>query len=224
MKKGFIVLLTCLAFHTGYGQEGLKVGIKLNPLIAFARQTDADGNEDPRRSNDTRIGWVYGITGDYYLAPNYGFHSGIHVVAKGYSEVFARDTLPNSDQNVRISSIEIPFTALLRSNELGNGLFLKGFFGLSLDMNVGYNNKYEGSNPISGEVGDGSVKGANKVKGLGFSFVVGPGIDWELGGVGTLGLGVTYHQGLTNVNRKKNTNNENTIRANYISLDVDYFF
>ena len=219
-----LIISFCLVMGTlsVKGQE-VKFGFKLNPLIGFASQTDDSGNSLDNRSTSARLGWVYGIVMDNLLSENYGFHTGITIVNKGWDEEYARDTLPLSNQSIRVTSLEIPFTALLRSQEIGSNLFVKGFFGLSMDVNIGYRNAYTGSHPFEPEPGNGELRGGGRVRDLGISFVVGPGLDWE-SSFGTLGLGITWHQGLSNINKKKNTGNDIKIKPRYLSLDVEYFF
>ena len=219
-----VIISFCLLFsHSALIAQDIKFGFKLNPLIGFASQTDQDGQSLDDRETSARIGWVYGLVMDNLLSENYGFHTGITIVNKGWDETFRRDTLPASNQSVRVTSLEIPFTALLRSNEIGSDFFIKGFFGLSMDINIGYKNSYTGSHPFQAEPGSGELRGGGRVRDLALSFVVGPGVDWETS-FGTLGLGITWHQGLTNINKKKNTGNDIIIRPRYLSFDVEYFF
>jgi len=223
MKKLlFAAMLLGSMMATIQAQE-FKLGFKLNPLIGFVSQTDDDGNDLDDRTSGARVGWMYGIVADYRLTDNYGIHTGFTIVNKGFTEEFSRDTLLVSDQNIRVTSIEIPVTALLRSNEITNGVYFKGYFGLSLDVNIGYRNEYTGSHPFEPRNENGTLTGGGRVRNLGLTFVVGPGIDWETG-IGTMGLGVTFHQGLTNINSKKNTGNDIDIKPRYISFDVAYYF
>ena len=224
MKKVFTFLAAIFWGGILFGQStGLKLGVKINPIVSYVKQTNIDGEEVQDRLTSSRIGWVYGITANLLAGSNYGIHSGVHIVSKGYEERFTRDTVAISDQVVKVSSIELPLAILMRSNEVGDGFYLKGIFGLSADLNVGYQNNYKGSNPFTGEEKDGTIRGADKVKNLGLSFILGPSIDWEAG-IGILSLGLSLHQGLTNINRKRNTNNENTLKINYLSINVEYFF
>ena len=223
MRRLLIISFCLVLGNTALNAQDVKFGFKLNPLIGFASQTDDDGNSLDDRSTGARLGWVYGIVMDNLISDNYGFHTGITIVNRGWDEEYSRDTLPISNQSIRVTSLEIPFTALLRSEEIGSNLFIKGFFGLSMDINIGYKNSYTGSHPFREEAGNGEIRGGGRVRDLGLSFVVGPGIDWE-SSFGTLGLGITWHQGLTNINKKKNTGNDILIRPRYLSLDVEYFF
>jgi len=223
MKKLLFVALVWIVSLNAVNAQELKLGFKFNPLIGFAAVTDDSGNEVPNRSNGARVGWMYGIVANYRITENYGIYTGVTIVNKGFTEEFARDTLFTSDQNIRVTTLEVPLTALLRSNEIANGIRFKGFFGFSLDLNVGYRNEFSGSNPFEPENGSGQVKGGNRLRNFGLSFIVGPGVDWETS-IGTLGLGITFHQGLTNINKEKNTNFDGEIKPRYVSFDVDYFF
>ncbi len=223
MKKILFTGLCFLLFVGNLQAQEFKLGFKLNPIIGFASQTDEDGNDLDNRDSGARVGWLYGIVADYRITDNYGIHTGFTIVNRGFTEEFRRDTLPVSDQSIRVTSIEIPVTALLRSNEISNGIYFKGFFGLSFDVNIGYRNEFTGSNPFEAVAENGTIKGGGRLRDLGLSFIVGPGIDLETS-VGTLGLGVTFHQGLTNINNKKNTGNEINIKPRYISFDVAYYF
>lgn len=214
-----IVATTSLSIHA----QQLKIGLKLNPIIGFANVNDEDGNSVDNREQSIRPGWAYGLTANYLITENYGLYSGIHIVRKGYDETFRRDTLPTSDQSIGISSVEIPLAILLRSNEISNGLYVRGIFGVTFDVNIGYQNKYSGSNPFNTETGSGTIRDGKRIKNGGLSFIIGPGVDLETS-LGNIALGITYHQGLSNVNPKNRNNNNLTIKPNYVALDIEYFF
>ena len=224
MKK-ITLLSCCMLFVLGmYAQEGLKIGLRFHPIISFTTVTDDNGNKPQNRDNSARLGWSYGITGSYGITENYAFYTGIHIVNKGFNEVYdAEPALPASDQNIRITSIEVPIAAQLRTNEIGTGLYFKGLFGVSIDFNVGYRNNYDDLDPFDLTPESGTIRDTKKINPLALTFIVGPAFDLETN-FGTLGFGLTYHQGLTNINNKSNVGNDNKIRINYVSLDALYYF
>ncbi|RMG75153.1 MAG: hypothetical protein D6722_01435 [Bacteroidetes bacterium] len=213
-----------------YAQQGLKIGLRFSPIFASASITDQDGN-DIVENISTKVGISYGLMANYGITDNYGFHSGIHIVQKGFKrteDVVLPDnggTLSNAVQDVRLTTVEIPLALKGRSPEIGRGFFINGLFGGSIDITAGYRNQYSVYNPVTKQAvaESGTTKNSKLANPVALSFIFGLGGEYEMN-IGTLNAGFFYHRGLTNVNNRSQFGNEESIRVNYLSLDLGYYF
>ncbi len=218
------ILLTVLLFSLGFGlmaQSGVRLGLQVSPLIGYATVTDKNNNDLTDFNATARAGYAYGLAFEYGFTDNYGIHSGINIVNKGFSY---QPTGSADPLKWKVTTLQVPIAAKLRSSRIADNLYIKGIFGLTADFQVGHSVEYlsiVNANPPAFEVL--STKDTKRVIPVGFSFIVGPGVDVELP-IGTFAFNFVYHQGLTNVNSSKNGFTDTRIKSNYVSLDVAYFF
>jgi hypothetical protein len=217
MKKVFFTAFFCLLVLSVSAQQGFKIGLRFSPIISYASILDSTKSSIPGLDKSAKIGFSYGLLANYGFTDNYAFHTGVHIVTKGYSTSTTTTTT-----NVKYTSVEIPIALKLRSNEVATGIYIKGLFGISADVNVGFKNEYTGFNPYTGAPGDGTIKDTKYINPFTTTFIFGPGAEWDLS-FGVVDLGLIFHQGLMNINNKKQTG-EGIIRVNYVSLDLGYYF
>ncbi|MDP5172550.1 MAG: PorT family protein [Bacteroidia bacterium] len=224
MKKFTILLILALAAAPLLkAQEGVKIGLRFAPIVAFTSITNEAGNDLPGTTVSSRLGYSYGLMATYGFTDNYGIYTGVHIVNKGFSRTDVGDSL-TSTQKVTATTVEIPIALRGRSNEIGNGIYINGLFGISLDVKAAYKNEFTGSNPVTGELGNGTTKDLALINPLTASFLFGAGADWYVDRVGTFNFGLIFHQGLVNLNSQKNFNNLEVIKVSYLSLDLAYLF
>ena len=223
MKRIVTLLIVLMATSAALrAQEGVKIGLRFSPLISFTTITDENGNNIPGNTVSGKVGFSYGLHGTYGFTDNYGLYSGVHIVRKGF-ERSDSDSL-NTTQDVVATTVEIPLALRGRSNEIGNGIFLNGLFGASLDIRAGYSNTYTGANPVDGTAGNGTTKNSSLINPVTASFLFGGGADWFVDRVGTFNFSLIFHRGLLNLNSQRNFNNQEVIRVSYLSLDIAYIF
>lgn len=224
MKKVFTVLLILSATAPLLkAQEGLKIGLRFSPLVAFTSITDETGNNIAGNTVSSKIGFSYGLAATYGFTDNYGIYSGVHIVRKGFKRTDVRDSV-SFTQDVAATTVEIPLALRGRSNEIGNGIYLSGLFGVSLDVRAGYTNEFTGANPVTMVAGNGTTKNSSLINPITASFLFGAGADWFVDRVGTFNFGIIFHRGLLNLNNQSNFGNEEVINVSYLSLDVAYMF
>lgn len=225
MKRTFILILALSAYFSSTAQQGFSIGLRFSPIFSFASITDDVGNTPAGLETSGKLGLSYGLNLHYGITDNYGFKSGVHIVRKGFKREQMIDAVM-AVQDINVTTVEIPLSLKGRSNELGNGLFINGQFGLSADFRAGYKNDYSGINPIPGSTGGdaGTSKNTKLINPLAFTFIFGIGGEKVIDRVGTMNFGIIYHQGLTNINNKDNFMNNENIKIRYISLDLGYFF
>lgn len=214
MKKITLTISLVFLSFCAMAQEGFSLGLHLSPIISYGTVLDASKNNIDGLDLKGRLGLSYGLVFNYGFTDNYAFHSGVHIVNKGF-----RSSLGATDPLLyRVTAVEIPLGLKLRSNEVASGVRIKGLFGVSVDVNVSHEAELLGAN---NEIT--TTKNTDLINPLGFTFIFGPGVDIETD-FGTFTLGLIYHQGLANVNNKSKAGNDNIIRINYVSLDLAYIF
>ena len=228
--RNYILLLSILIGTTLslHAQEGIKIGLRLSPIFSFANITDGDGNQFNGLDRSSKIGFSYGLTANYGFTENYGLYTGLHIVSKRFErtqEVILPTERVNATQNIRVSSIEIPAAIRLRSNEIAPGMHIVGIFGLAFEFNTGYKNEFTGLNPIdsTSTATSGTNRNSEFIKNLTTSFIFGPAVDYETD-FGMINLGIIYHQGLSDIDKLDSYGNSETIKINYLAIDIGYFF
>jgi len=224
MKRTLILLMILGSYAVSFAQQGFSIGLRFSPIFSFASITDENGNTPAGLETSTVVGLSYGLNTHYGITDNYGIKSGVHIVNKGFKREEMIDGVM-AVQDVNVTTVEIPLALKGRSNELGNGLFINGQFGLSADIRAGYKNEFSGVNPFPGGTGDsGTSKNTQFINPVTFTFIFGVGGEKVIDRVGTINFGIIYHQGLTNLNNRDNFMNDEIIKISYLSLDLGYFF
>lgn len=216
------ILFLIVALPAAQAQKGPKLGLRFGPLVSFTTITSDNGNEIPGTTVSSKLGFSYGLMTTYGFTDNYGIYSGVHIVRKGFDRTTTTDSLTFS-QDVVATTVEVPIALRGRSNEIGNGVYINGLFGLTLDVRAAYRNIYTGLSP-TGELGSGTSKNTALINPITSSFLFGAGADWLIDRVGNFSFNIAFHRGLINLNNKRNTGNDETIRVSYLALDVAYLF
>ncbi len=199
MKK-FIVLI---AFMTGFTTlaQNFKLGLTIAPTISFNQsQTKTDGSWVTDKDGSGGLGWKGGLLADINFAGNYYFHSGLLIHSKSFDK---------DDSKMSVTTLEIPLALKLRSKEVTENVHITGFFGLTGDLNVGAKQKINGS----------AVDYSDKIRFFGTTFMAGLGGEYDLD-FGSVGLGVSYHHGLTDIMKSDNIKT----LPRHISIDIVFYF
>lgn len=218
MKKVWFVLALALAvpFFANAQETGVRFGLKIKPLISMTRFMDADKQvitDDTKPKS--RMGFGGGLMVDYFFTENAGFQTGLEIVAKGYRvEADGVDV----EATLGLTTVEIPLAFKMRSNEITEGMAIRGLFGANVNILTGAVAK----STVLGETTE--VRGTDGLSPLVLDFVVGAGVEWNLNNVGTLDLGLSYHHGLGNINKREDKDLDPFIRMNYLALDLGFLF
>ncbi len=236
MRRLIVLFPFILIGLAATAQEGLRIGLRFSPIVSFANITDSTGASVGGDLN-SRLGLSYGLSVNYGFLDNVGLHTGIHIVNKGYTrtsdvEVSPSITIDNATEKVRVTAVQVPVALRGRTDDIGGGFHIVGTFGITLDVSAGYRNRWTEIDPSTYETGESGElnRASNYLFPVATSFIFGAGVDWEIDRVGTVNLGITYHQGLTNVNARRGRFDEGTrgasenIKLNYVSLDASFYF
>jgi len=200
MKKT-VVLLGLLISLSGWSQN-FKFGLTLAPTINFNKIEFKDANDKWVGSEGSNggLGWKGGLLGDYQFADNYYIHSGLLIHSKAF----------NSDAyDMSITTLEIPLALKLRSKEVTDNVHITGFFGGTVDLNVAATSKADGK----------EIDVKDQVSVFGASFMAGAGAEYDLD-FGSVGLGLSYHLGLTNISANKIIK----MVPKHLSIDLVFYF
>ena len=228
-KLTFLALFfICIGFSSkAFAQSPVRLGLKFNPIISYAQVTDEDKSSIDNLDKSSMLGFSGGLILDFNFSERAAFHTGLLIVKKGYDytypfQVTSNDSVPititeNRSIDASITTVEIPLALKMRSGDIANGLRLRGIFGGQVGLNV--SSKTERTTLVS----ESSRKTSDFYQPLSVDFLVGAGVEYDIETVGTLDFGLSYHNGLTRFNKKKNNDG---IRAlvHYFSLDIGFFF
>jgi hypothetical protein len=117
-----------------------------------------------------------------------------------------------------MTTLEIPLALHMRSNEIAEGMRIRGIFGLQNNILLGVTSKYDKT----------TVKDRKGYAAFVPDLLAGIGLEWELPNVGTFDLGVSYHHGLGSFYKSSfellGKNYTYRYRINYIAVDLAYMF
>jgi hypothetical protein len=225
MKK--IIFVVSLLFITKFASaQEFRFGLRLSPIIAFAGVTDKDKNTITGLSTSSRIGFAGGLMATYQFTEKFGLHSGLNIVYKGYQY---STSSPNLTTKASLTTVEIPLALHMRTNEISNGLRIRGLFGAS--FNILASTKTDVT-LISATT---TTKNSDGYYKLVPDFIFGAGVEWSLRDAGTFDLGLRFNLPLflatDKLNRVSTTNpsssimsSDGRIRVSYVSLDLGYYF
>lgn len=200
MKNITLLVFFIMISSSLFAQEGVKIGVGFGPAITFSR-TEVSGVLTTQESG---LGSRLSLTGRYGFSENYGIQTGIALATKAFG---SEDDLAGK---TNISTLELPIGLSLRTNEISSGLFVTGFVGPTIDLNISSKLKTAGV----------EMDNKDQIKPIGSSIRFGLGAEKELD-FGTVHLGVSYARGLTNIARNQpNT----TTKVHYLAFEGIFFF
>lgn len=210
MKKKLLLTLFGI-FMSGIllaQEEGVRLGLALNPTVNFGRLSD---NNDKVVDRSSGVGLRFGLLVDNFFTENYAFHTGVHLLIKSFGD--RDEDFFNSFARTSITTIEIPVALKLRSNEIGDGFHATGQLGATLDLNVAAKTKF-GNN-----MGNNEVNIKDDVNTFGSTFKFGAGMEKTLG-FGSFAFGLSYNFGLTDLAKSDQVK----LKVNYLSFDLGFYF
>ncbi|MHC2992259.1 hypothetical protein OB13_11905 [Pontibacter sp. HJ8] len=218
--------LTLLVLFLGIASSAmaqLEIGVQFSPTISSNRFIAEDRHNFEKTSNTLRVG--VGVVGDYFFSNNYAFSSGLMYRSKGAKISYTYDPQDGSNpastykDDITVQYLEIPLTLKLFTNEVAPDVVIYFQVGGSLNTKVAaqVNNK----KIINGE------KTAKRFNVFETDAILGSGAEMQLGQSTKLFGGITYHRGLSNIDKyyKNVLNDKNiSVKNNGVSIDVGVKF
>ncbi len=203
--KFYVIGLLFLGLQTrGNAQDDRKVnlGFTVSPSLSWLETTNAGYEQDGNSA-----GIKYGLLMDFRLfgVENYALATGFtmnHISGKlKEASYFSNSTgivVPAvRSSKYKMTYIDMPLAIRLRTNEIGYTIFY-GVFGTELGFNI--NTKKEYTDTYStGETENRTDDVSADVNLFRSSLVFGAGVQRHISGNSYYRIGITYHNGLTNV-------------------------
>ncbi len=199
-RQLMLFILLILSIH-GHSQK-LQMGLRFNPQIGWFNLENNSGT-NYIQSDGARMGFSYGLMGDYLFTDNYAFSTGIfHNIFGGKTTPMQSDTFQFNKWNMQY--IQIPLLLKMKTNEIGNFVYY-GKFGLSPHI------------MINNEVDNLSLE---NVRFFNFYLTIGGGIHYIIGGTTAALAGITFHNGFAKINKEDEFN----VKTGFFSLDFGVLF
>lgn len=190
-----------------------RFGIHASPNISYI-STKADGVENP-----ANVKFGFGLMAIFNFAENYAFATGINIVGRG-GELSLKDATTAYKAEYSTQFLQIPLQLRMSTREFGYSTFFATFGG-SIDMKLSEENTFSGPPPPNKD---------SYVNFFNATFVIGAGMEYNLGGNTSLIAGIYYNQSLIN-NLEKDFDPEYPLidkdkvyRFDYISLQIGILF
>lgn len=217
MKKIAFIFVFLIITKFASAQE-FRFGLRLSPIVSMAAMSDKDKNTISGLTKSSKVGFAGGLMATYQFSEKFGLHSGLNIVSKGYEyEVAYPTSTPKQKTKTNLTTVEIPVALHMRTNEIANGIRIRGIFGGSFNILAASKTDVTvGSTTTSTKKSDGYYK-------IVPDFIVGAGVEWSLKDAGTIDLGLRFNQPLFLVTDQIN-GADGRIKASYLSFDIGYYF
>lgn len=203
--------------NTQKDDRSFRLGLVFAPNISWLK-TNTTGYS----SDGVRIGFTYGISTEFFLAKNYLLSTGFSINNIGgklrYESIYDNAgvvTASEIKQSIKINYVDIPIALKLRTNEIGY-LTYYGIFGFN--MGIKYSSKTDIEYLDINNIKQTDVNNNSSISLININLVVGGGLEYNISGNTNLAVGITFHNGFTNVLRGK-THELNTIGKALIDSD-----
>jgi hypothetical protein len=239
MKNVTILVLGVLLSQISFAQSEFRFGLKGAANIGWI----GAGTKNVENGG-TKLGFAYGIMGDYYFKPNYGVTTEILISQiNGKLDVlspqrFLSDTatlVPRLGYTYNLQYIEIPVSMKFRTKEIGNMTYW-GNFGFSPGFLLTARATIdEDGLPASIKLKDPSDFLVNDNEGddfttdnfddrvflFRFPLIIGGGIEYKMAGSTSLHAGVRFTNSFTDILVK---DKDVTAKNNYFAITVGVLF
>lgn len=217
MKKiAALLALFCLINQGLQAQKKFQLGMLLSPSTGWVKSNGENIN-----SEGNKLGFNFGLFGDFNFSENYSFSTGFSIINTG-GEISIFDSDPNIKDktiaDIQLRYIQIPLTLKLKTNQIGYITYY-GQFGLGIAMNY-----HARADVVALDGNNQTIATANntdfedEVNLLRASMLINIGAEYNLSGSTSIILGLGFDNGFTNIFDKKAGSFEG---ANKQSRDVN---
>ena len=213
MKKTIIILLLVATAGLTKAQS-VQLGLKANPIISFL-QTETEGV----KNNGAKLGFSYGLMLDGYFSDNYALASEFSISTMG-GKFTQQDPNGSTETTYQLQYLEVPVALRLTTNPFGKIAYY-GLFGFGTGFNLkarGDVETVDNNGVQTSKFEDRDLK--NEVNFFRAALNMGAGIKYNLGGNTDAQLGITYSNGITDIN----SDDDVTLKLSYITINLGVFF
>ena len=210
MKKTTLLAVLLALVIGSFAQKDFQLGLHFSPSIGWLKPVG-----DNIEADGAKIGYTFGVIGDFNISDNYIFSTGIQLVNTGFTAIKPDVQEVTNTQgdlekgygstvaDIRLNYIEVPVTLKLRTNEVG---YMKYYAQVGLGLAANYralaDEKFtyvpangNSSQPISNE----EVDYNDEINLFRAALIIGAGVEYNLSGNTSLVAGVTFNNGFTNI-------------------------
>ncbi len=214
-----LLLISILSVSIAPAQEGLRLGVNLDPMASWfspkTNKIDRDG---------TRPGISGGLLVEYYFHSNYGLTTGLNIGTMGGSLMYDEAVSINAGGESAVqlpagatvvfntSYISLPIGLKLKTNEIGYFTYYAQL-GFNQQINIGSRASSTGNNLNKDNV-------PKEINLLNMSYYFGAGIEYNIGGQTSLLAGLMFNNGFIDVL----SNNKHKAVLNYLTIRVGVLF
>jgi len=209
MKKTTLLTVLFALVIGSFAQKDFQLGLHFSPNIGWLKP-----NGDNIEADGAKVGFNFGIIGDFNISDNYIFSTGIQIVNTGFSLVKpdVQTFVDNSGtevtgygqttSDVRLNYAEIPLTLKLRTNEIG---YMKYFVKVGGGLGVNYRASadeeftYTTVTTNGATLSNEEVDYNDEINLFRASLIIGAGVEYNLSGNTSLIGGITFNNGFTNI-------------------------
>lgn len=206
MKKSLILIAFITVISStilGQNETRTRLSFVLNPQISWIK-SDLQ-NVDSRGS---MAGYNFGVVADHFFAPNYALSTGLTVNTTGGKLKYTPEEGQPLSVDYRLRYLEIPLGLKLRSNDFRRMAFY-GRFGLASQFNI----RAKDGNDVSLN---------DDIRLIDFSYHLGAGLEYSLGGTNGLMFGLLFNNGINDITKTGGFNDKAIL--NRFVFEIGFIF
>jgi hypothetical protein len=197
-KLFFLAFILIIGFTANAQYKKFNFGLKAAPQVGWIRT-----NADTYTSDGARLGFGWGFVTEVNFTENHSFATGFNVLFNGgklkYPDIYQTNTGTMS-RTYKLKAIEIPLTLKMRTNPIGDFQYFGQIgFGTGFLLNAKGADEFTYGTTVETDEGN-----LSNVAFLRESLIIGLGAEYTLDAGTTLGLGLQYNNGFTDILTGKN--------------------
>lgn len=212
MKKIFITCFLILIVNIGFSQKSFRLGLNFAPSLAWLKpDVKDDVGKDIYTTKGIKLGFSYGLAGEFAFGDNYSFSTGLFLTTNGggleYPDSISviKDSSLHSVTTIRkhnLQYVEIPLTLKLKTNEIGYITYYGKFgIGTAFLVKARADDESEGPTLTSSQTFE-DIDIRDEINFFRASLIIGAGLEYSLGGNTSFIASIIYNNGFTNVFQK----------------------
>ncbi|MBT8327027.1 MAG: PorT family protein [Bacteroidia bacterium] len=238
MRNAAILILGMLISQLSFAQTEFRFGLKGAANIGWI----SPGTKNVENGG-SKLGWAYGIMGDYYFKPNYGLsvelllsqiNGNMNITSPQKFNADTSATVLDMSYAYDLQYMEIPISMKFRTKEIGNMTYW-GNFGFSPSFLIKAKGTIDGTLPDAVKLLDPVEFNVNDNEGddfttdnfddrvflFRFPLIIGGGVEYKMAGSTSLQAGLRFTNSFTDMLVKdKDVNAKN----NYLAISVGVLF
>jgi hypothetical protein len=205
--RNAILLIACFTLISGLAlgqsENHTRLSFVLNPQVSWIKSDLKNVT-----SRGSMAGYNFGIVADHFFAENYALSTGLTINTTGGKLKYTPEAGASTIRDYHLRYIEVPLGLKLQTNEFRRSQ-LYGRFGLASQFN------------IRAKDGD-DLSLTDEVRFIEFSYHLGAGLEYSLGGNNALMFGLLLNNGITDIT--KTTGYDDKAILNRLVFEVGFIF